>query len=72
MSDFHIVVIFNDYYTQIIAFFDQTYAEQKQKQTCCNPTKNLLYTTSGVVLQSLEIETKLPNTIKLFYVIEFK
>ena len=29
MSDFHIVVIFNDYYTQIIAVFDQTDAEQK-------------------------------------------
>ena len=38
MSDFHIVVIFNDFYTQIIAFFDQTDAEQKQKQTCCKPT----------------------------------
>ena len=35
---FHIAVIFNDYYTLIVAFFDQTDAEQKQKQTCCNPT----------------------------------
>ena len=40
MSDLHIVVIFNDYYTQIVAFFDQTDAEQKQKQTCCKPTAN--------------------------------
>ena len=39
MSDFHIVVIFNDYFTQIIPFFDQTDAEQKQ--TCCNPTKSI-------------------------------
>ena len=39
MYNFHIVVIFNDYYTQIVAFFDQADAEQKQKQTCCNPTK---------------------------------
>ena len=41
MSDFHIVIIFNDYYTQIIAFFDQTDAEQKQKQTCCKPTNEV-------------------------------
>ena len=35
MSNFHIVVIFNDYYTEIVAFFDQIDAEQKQ--TCCKP-----------------------------------
>ena len=34
MSDFHIVVIFNDYYTPIVAFF----TKQIQKQTCCNST----------------------------------
>ena len=33
MSNFHIVLIFNEYYTQIAAFFDETDAEQKQKQT---------------------------------------
>ena len=38
MSDFHIVLIFNEYFTQIIAVFDETDAEQKQKQTCCKPT----------------------------------
>ena len=42
MSDFHIVLIvliFNKYYTQIIAVFDETDAEQKQKQKqCCKPT----------------------------------
>ena len=38
MSDFHIVLIFNEYYTQIVAVFDETDAEQKQKQTCCKPT----------------------------------
>ena len=31
--DFHIVLIFNEYYTQIVAVFDETDAEQKQKQT---------------------------------------
>ena len=33
MFDFHMVVIFNEYYTQIVAVFDETDAEQKQKQT---------------------------------------
>ena len=28
----------NEYYTQIVAVFDETDAEQKQKQTCCKPT----------------------------------
>ena len=32
VSDFHIVLIFNEYYTQILAVFDETDAEQKQKQ----------------------------------------
>ena len=41
MSDFHIILIFNEYYTQIVAVFDQTDAEQKQKQTCCKPTQLL-------------------------------
>ena len=36
MSDFHIVLIFNEYYTQIVAVFDETDAEQKE--TCCKPT----------------------------------
>ena len=45
MSDFHVVVIFNDYYTLIIAFFDQTNAEQKQKQTCCKPHLNIFHNT---------------------------
>ena len=31
MSDFHIILIFNEYYTQIIAVCDETDAEQKQK-----------------------------------------
>ena len=39
VSDFHIVLIFNEYYTQIVAVFDETDAEQKQKQTCCKPTQ---------------------------------
>ena len=30
VSDFHIVLTFNEYYTQIIAVFDETDAEQKQ------------------------------------------
>ena len=41
MFDFHIVLIFthfNEYYTQIIAVFDEKDAEQKQKQTCCEPS----------------------------------
>ena len=41
MSDFHIVLIFthfNEYYTQIVAVFHETDAEQKQKQMCCKPT----------------------------------
>ena len=33
VPDFHIVLIFNEYYTQIVAVFDETDAEQKQKQT---------------------------------------
>ena len=33
VSDFHIVLIFNEYYTQIVAVFDKTDPEQKQKQT---------------------------------------
>ena len=33
MSDFHIILIFNEYYTEIVAVFDETDAEQKQKQT---------------------------------------
>ena len=33
VSDFHIVLIFNEYYTQIVAVFDETDPEQKQKQT---------------------------------------
>ena len=33
MSDFHIVVFFNDYYTLIVAFFDETDTEQIQIQT---------------------------------------
>ena len=37
MSDFHIIVIFNEYYTQIVAVFDETDAEQKQ--TCRKPTR---------------------------------
>ena len=32
VSDFHIILIFNEYYTQIVAVFDETDAEQKQKQ----------------------------------------
>ena len=32
MSDFHGVLIFNEYDTQIIAVFDETDAEHKQKQ----------------------------------------
>ena len=36
MSDFHIIVIFNEYYTQIVAVFDET--DREQKQTCCKPT----------------------------------
>ena len=39
MSDLHIILIFNEYYTQIVAVFDQTDAEQKQ--TCCKPTQLL-------------------------------
>ena len=30
VSNFHIVLISNEYYTQIIAVFDETDAEQKQ------------------------------------------
>ena len=37
MSNFHIVVIFNDYYNTNRSFFDETDTEQIQKQTCCNP-----------------------------------
>ena len=37
VSDFHIVLIL-EYYTQILAVFDETDAEQKQKQTCCKST----------------------------------
>ena len=33
VSDFHIVLILNEYYTQIVAVFDKTGPEQKQKQT---------------------------------------
>ena len=33
MSDFHIVVFFNDYYTLIVSFFDETDTEQIQIQT---------------------------------------
>ena len=32
MSNFHIILIFSEYYTQIVAVFDETDAEQKQKQ----------------------------------------
>ena len=42
VSNFHIVLIFNEYYTQIVAVFDETDAEQKQKQTCCKPTIKLV------------------------------
>ena len=30
MSDFHMVLIFDEYDTQIVAVFDETDAEQKQ------------------------------------------
>ena len=30
VSNFHIIFIFNEYYTQIVAVFDETDAEQKQ------------------------------------------
>ena len=30
--------LMNTIYIQIVAVFDETDAEQKQKQTCCNPT----------------------------------
>ena len=44
MSDFHIVVIFNDYYTLImVAVFDETDAEQKQKQTVSQHSYILCY-----------------------------
>ena len=36
VSNFHIVLILNEYYTQILAVFDETDAEQKQ--TCCKST----------------------------------
>ena len=38
MCPIFISVILNDYYIQIVAVFDETDAEQKQKQTCCKPT----------------------------------
>ena len=41
VSNFHIVLIFNEYYTQIIAVFDKTDAEQKQ--TCCKPTITTIF-----------------------------
>ena len=35
MSDFHIIVIFNDYYTLIVGFFDETDTDMLQTHHGC-------------------------------------